>query len=545
MLWRSSAPCRWGRDAGPRRIGLRIRAMSIRHLRLILGDQLSLENPVLLAGDPQKDVILLAEVAEETRYVRHNRHKIALVLSAMRHFARWLDSQGWRVHYIHLEEGCESLFDAVARSVARDAPQAVCCTEPGEFRLLDAMGGWSERLGVPVEMLEDSRFLCSRSEFRRWAAGRRQLRMEYFYRDMRRRYRLLLDDQGQPEGGRWNYDQENRAGWRGEHVPPVREGRQPDALTREVLELVATRFPDHPGDLQQFAWAVTREDAEAELELFCAQRLQHFGRYQDALADGQPWMYHSWLSAALNIGLLDPLAACRRVEQVWRNGDCELAAAEGFIRQILGWREYVRGIYWLEMPAYRERNALAARRALPDWFWSGDTDMRCLSQALQQSLSLGYAHHIQRLMVIGNFALLAGLSVEAVCEWYLAVYVDAFEWVELPNTLGMALHADGGLMASKPYAASGKYLQRQGDHCRRCRHDPARVTGEGACPYNALYWHFIDRHQRDFEGNPRMRLMLASWQRKPAEERRAIVDWAEVLLGRLPQQAGASPSQPG
>jgi deoxyribodipyrimidine photolyase-related protein len=507
--------------------------MTIRHLRLVLGDQLSFENPVLQEGDPEHDLVLMAEVVEETRYVRHNRHKLVLVLSAMRHFARELESAGWRVRYMDLGSQCPSLFDALVRTVEDTQPEAVCCTEPGEYRLRRAMADWTRALDVPFELLGDTRFLASHDDFRQWAAGRKQLRMEYFYRDMRQRYGLLLDGDGGPEGGRWNYDRENRAGWRGEDVPPPREGTSPDALTRAVIREVDERFADCPGDLSEFAWAVTREDAEAELEAFCRRRLSRFGHYQDALADGEPWLFHSRLSAYLNIGLLEPLAVCRRVESAWRAGDCELAAAEGFIRQILGWREYVRGIYWLEMPGYRERNALSAHRPLPAWFWTGDTDMRCLSQALEQSLSLGYAHHIQRLMVIGNFALLAGLSVEAVCEWYLGVYVDAFEWVELPNTLGMALHADNGLMASKPYAASGKYVQRQGDHCRHCRYDPRRVTGEDACPYNALYWHFIDRHRQRFSGNPRMKLVLANWRRKPAAERRAITDWGEVLLSRL------------
>lgn len=515
--------------------------MSIRHLILVLGDQLSIDNPVLREGDPERDLVLLAEVAEETRYVRHNRHKIVLVLSAMRHFARELECAGWRVRYVDLEENCVSLFDAVAQSVESEVPRAVYCTEPGEYRLQQAMADWPRALGVPLHLLEDTRFLISRSAFRDWADGRKQLRMEFFYREMRRRHGLLLDGDGQPEGGCWNYDRENRAGWRGQEVLPPRAGTAPDSLTREVIRLVQARFPDFPGSLDEFAWATTREQAEAELETFCRQRLSLFGRYQDALADGEPWLYHSRIAAYLNIGLLDPLAVCRRVERAWREGACELTAAEGFIRQVLGWREYVRGIYWMEMPGYRERNALSATRPLPEWFWSGDTDMRCLSQALQQSLDLGYAHHIQRLMVIGNFALLAGLSVEAVCEWYLAVYVDAFEWVELPNTLGMALHGDGGLMASKPYAASGKYLQRQGDHCRRCRYDPGRMTGEGACPYNSLYWHFIDRHQESFGDNPRMKLTLANWRRKAAAEQRAIVDWAEVLLSRLPAGAAASP----
>lgn len=368
--------------------------MTIRHLRLVLGDQLSLENPVLRDGDPERDLVLMAEVVEETRYVRHNRHKLVLVLSAMRHFARELEAAGWQVSYVELEAQCPSLFEAVARAVGDTQPEAVYCTEPGEYRLQRAMADWPRALDTPFEMLADTRFLASHEDFRQWATGRKQLRMEYFYREMRQRYGLLLDRDGGPAGGRWNYDRENRAGWRGEDAPPPRDGTPPNALTRTVIREVEERFADCPGDLAEFAWAVTREDAEAELETFCRRRLSRFGHYQDALADGEPWLYHSRISAYLNIGLLDPLVVCRRVESAWRAGDCELSDAEGFIRQILGWREYVRGIYWLEMPRYRERNALSAHRPLPEWFWTGQTDMRCLAQALEQSLSLGYAHHI-------------------------------------------------------------------------------------------------------------------------------------------------------
>jgi deoxyribodipyrimidine photolyase-related protein len=316
---------------------------------------------------------------------------------------------------------------------------------------------------------------------------------------------------------------------------PCRNGGDapPDDITGAVLALVREAFPDNPGDLGQFRLAVTPEAAQEHFDWFCEHALAHFGTYQDALAEESPWMFHSLVSMYINIGLLEPLAVCRRVEAAYRDGACSLAAAEGFIRQILGWREYVRGVYWLAMPGYAERNTFGAERPLPDWFWSADTDLRCLQRAIGQSLEHGYAHHIQRLMVIGNFALLAGLDVRAVCDWYLAVYVDAFEWVELPNTLGMALHADEGLMASKPYAASGKYIQRQGNHCAQCRYDPQQTTGEGACPFNSLYWHFIDRHHDYLKRNARMGLIVGGWQKRAAADRRAILDWAEHILAGL------------
>ncbi len=502
-------------------------------LRLVLGDQLGPGSPVLRDADRKRDVILLAEVREEASYVRHNRHKIALIFSAMRHFARSLEDDGYTVVYRSFEEGVASLRDAVAEALEESGAGAVAATAPGEYRLLAEMQGWQKDFDVPVHLREDDRFLASAEDFERWASGRKQLRMEYFYREMRRRYELLLDDDGEPEGGQWNYDEENRSGWRGKEEVPERPQAKADSITKAVLALVEAEFPDNPGDLAQFRLAVTPEGAQEHFDWFCDHALERFGTYQDALAEESPWMFHALVSMYLNTGLLEPLAVCRQVEQAYRDGRCSLAAAEGFIRQVLGWREYVRGVYWLAMPGYAERNTFAAKRPLPAWFWTAGTDMRCLARALEQTLEHGYAHHIQRLMVIGNFALLAGLDVKEVCDWYLAVYVDAYEWVELPNTLGMALHGDDGLMASKPYAASGKYIQRQGNHCAQCRYDPKKTTGDGACPYNSLYWHFIDRHHDYLKRNARMGLIVGGWQKRKEADRKAIVAWAEKVLDGL------------
>jgi deoxyribodipyrimidine photolyase-related protein len=507
-------------------------AMNTPRLLLILGDQLSFANPVLRHADPERDVILLAEVAEEAGYVPHNRHKIVLLFSAMRHFAAALESKGYRVIYRRLSDGVTSLEAACKAALETTGCQSVEVCAPGEHRLWSAMQRWSERLSVPVSIHDDDRFLASIADFRHWAAGRKQLRMEYFYREMRKRYGLLLDD-GEPAGGKWNYDADNRVGWRGQEPIPARRQHAPDAITRAVIAEVAEAFPDNPGELSRFRLAVTHEGAQADFDWFLEHALSRFGTYQDALVDDDRWVFHSLISMYLNCGLLEPLPVCQAVEARYRAGDCSLAAAEGFIRQILGWREYVRGVYWLLMPEYAERNTFSAERPLPEWFWNAETDLRCLSRAIGQSLDDGYAHHIQRLMVIGNFALLAGLDVKAVCEWYLAVYVDAYEWVELPNTAGMALHADNGAMASKPYAASGKYIQKQGDHCKQCRFNPAKMTGEDACPFNSLYWRFIDRHQDYLEKNARMGLILANWRKRDSASREAILAWAEHCLERF------------
>lgn len=500
-------------------------------LIVVLADQLTHERAALRGARPGVDTVVMAEVREEATYARHNRHKIAFLFSAMRHFRDELVARGFEVLYYDYEQGLNNLGEAVARALDHCVVGSVRYCRPGEYRLLQQMAAWE--VGVPLEGVEDDRFLCSEQAFYEWARGRKQLRMEYFYRQMRKRYQLLLDEDGKPAGGKWNYDAENRKGWRNQVEVPQRLPGDSDAITRQVIATVEKAFPDNPGQLQHFYLGVTSAQAQERFDHFVDSGLANFGTYQDALAEESPWLFHSLVSMYINAGLLDPLAVCQQVEAAWREGRVELAAAEGFIRQIIGWREYVRGIYWMHMPDYAKHNSFSAHRPLPAFFWNGETDLRCLQVALQQSLDLGYANHIARLMVIGNFALLAGLDVEAVCDWYLGVYVDAYEWVELPNTLGMALHADGGLMASKPYAASGKYIERQGNHCKACRYDPKKMTGEGACPYNSLYWRFIDANLEAFQRNPRMSLIVRGWTRRDARERDAIVQWADAQLSVL------------
>jgi deoxyribodipyrimidine photolyase-related protein len=497
---------------------------------LVLGDQLNLNNAVLAGADKAKDVVLMAEVQEEASYVPHSRHKMVLLFSAMRHFRIRLEEQGFTLMYFSLDDGYGTLAEALGAAVENTGLKRVVVSKPGEHRVQEHLRSAAAEHNLNMDELADTRFLISSEEFSDWFSGYKQPRMEYFYRLMRKRYNILMISEGKPEGERWNYDQENRKGWRGNVAVPARADVEVDAITGQVITQVQSLFPDHPGDLSEFRWGVTHEQAQAQFDWFCSYALPSFGTWQDAMADDEPWMFHSLISAYLNVGLLDPLQVCQRVEECWRNGDCELHAAEGFIRQVLGWREYVRGIYWQHMPGYAEQNALQAQRPLPQWFWSGATEMHCLHKSINQSLELGYAHHIQRLMVIGNFALLAGLDVKQVCEWFLAVYIDAYEWVELPNTLGMALFADDGIMASKPYAASGKYIQRQGDYCKHCRFNPNMVTGEGACPYNSLYWRFIEKHRQRLSQNPRMNLVLSNWDKKEAEEQTAILKWAEHIL---------------
>ncbi|MBY0447370.1 MAG: cryptochrome/photolyase family protein [Hyphomonadaceae bacterium] len=485
-------------------------------MRLVLGDQLSPGLSALRGGDKAHDLVLLAEVHAEATYVRHHKKKIAFLFAAMRKFAAELGAAGWRVRHVTIEDpaNTHAIAGEVARACAEEGLAEIITTECGEWRLDQEIRTLRQRTGLPLEVREDDRFLCSKAEFARWAEGRKSLRMEYFYREMRRKTGLLMED-GAPVGGQWNYDQDNRARVPKGVSPPSRPRPAPDTETQTALELVARRFPDHFGELEPFGFATDRAGAEAVLEQFLEQALPSFGRYQDAMLAGEPWMWHGLISFYLNAGLLDPLAVCRRAERELQAGRAPLNSVEGFIRQIIGWREYVRGIYWLLMPEYARRNYLDATGNLPAFYWTGETDMRCMGEAIGQTIRHAYAHHIQRLMVTGNFALLAGCDPAAVNEWYLVAYADAYEWVELPNTHGMILFADGGVLGSKPYAASGKYIDKMSDYCGRCRYDVKETVGPDACPFNALYWDFLMRNEEKLKSNPRLAMpykTLARWE---------------------------------
>jgi deoxyribodipyrimidine photolyase-related protein len=508
---------------------------------LVLGDQLCPDISSLAASDRSHDVVLLAEVMDEACYVRHHKKKLAFVFSCMRHFGQELTDAGWQVDYVKLDDdgNAGSLKAEVERALKRHGAEQVRLTEAGEWRLKDDVASWADDLGVKVEVLEDDRFICSHDRFRRWASGRKSLRMEYFYREMRRDTGLLVNDDGEPEGGQWNYDHDNRKPADQDMFMPKPLLFEPDDVTGEVMDLVADRFPGNFGDLEPFCFAVTRADAEAALDHFISEALAGFGDYQDAMLEGEDYLYHSVLSPYINIGLLNPLEVCKRVVKAYESGDAPLNAVEGFVRQIIGWREYVRGIYWLKMPEYAQENFFGAERPLPEFYWTGETDMACLAAAIGQTKRLAYAHHIQRLMVTGNFAMLAGVSPQAVHEWYLIVYADAYEWVELPNTLGMSQFGDGGLLASKPYAASGNYINKMSDHCKACNYSVSKKTGEGACPFNALYWDFLARNRDKLDGNPRMGQMFATWDRMGDDKQREYRDSAKAFLDALEWDDGS------
>lgn len=502
-------------------------------LILVFGDQLSLALPTLCQA-PDNAIVALCEVADEASYVPHHIHKIGLFLAAMRHFAQQLREAGWQVHHSALDDpdNTHSLIDEAERLALAYHCDHILVVRPGEWRLWEAMQSRANG-AIPWQLVEDDRFFTTPDDFAQWAQGRKQLRLEYFYREQRKRSGLLMDADKKPVGGQWNFDHDNREPLPDNFAPPQQRQHEIDDITQEALDVAARHFPEHIGRIDNFNWPVTRQQALTELDDFIAYRLSDFGRYQDAISDAEPYLFHSRVSVALNIGLLSPREVCHAVEQAYLEGQAPINAAEGFIRQVLGWREYVRGLYWTQMPEYKTRNGLGFQRELPAFFWDGKTDMRCLKRAIEMTIDNSYAHHIQRLMVTGNFALLLGVVPEQVCEWYLAVYADAFDWVELPNTLGMVMHADGGLLGSKPYAASGKYIDRMSDYCAACRYKVKETTGESACPFNALYWDFLMRHRERFESNPRMKMMYRHVDRMSGERRRAVEARAESVKRRV------------
>lgn len=502
-----------------------------RNLILVLGDQLDHAHPALAEADPELDIVLMIETAGEAAYVRSHKHRIAVFLSAMRHYAADLRDAGWRVEYRELDDGVTSIGAGIELAVAAHSPDALWFTEPGEWRVLHAIRTTAGGLDLEYRVFDDTHFLCTHDEFDAWADGRKRMIMEYFYREMRKRHDILMED-GEPAGGQWNFDEDNRDsfGRDGPGELPAAPRFEPDDTTQSVIDAVERHFAAHPGALDNFAWPVTRAQAKRALTKFLDDRIVLYGRYQDAMWAGEPFLYHALISSSLNLKLLNPREVIDAAVDAWRQDESRapIAAVEGFVRQILGWREYIRGVYWREMPGYRDLNHFSHDVPLPEFFWDADTDMNCLRQALGDTLQNGYAHHIQRLMIIGNYATLAGLDPRAVCDWYLGIYVDAVEWVELPNTLGMALHGDGGIVGSKPYVSSGAYINRMSNYCKGCEYNVKMRTGEGACPFNSLYWDFLARHRESLSSTPRMRMVMKNLDR-----------WSEDEVAEIRERASA------
>ena len=509
----------------------------VRKLVVVLGDQLNLLSSAFDDFDRERDLVWMAEVAGEATHVLSHKVRITYFLSAMRHFAEEVRERKYKIEYRRLDETDNrgALDLELQGALERLKPRSLVIVEPGEHRVRAMVEAVARASGVSLDMRADRDFYCSRHDFKEWVEKHPALRMEFFYREMRKRSGVLME-RGKPAGGKWNYDPENRKTFGKAGPGPLLAkplAFAPDAITSDVIALVERRFPTHPGTLEHFDFPVTAKESTAALSDFVANRLAHFGSYQDAMWTDEGLLFHSRLSAPMNLKLLDPRAVVMAVEDAYQRGDAALAAVEGFIRQIIGWREYVRGVYWTFMPEYLQRNALNARERLPDFYWNGETDMNCLRQTIGQTLRYGYAHHIQRLMVTGLFALLFGVDPIEVHRWYLAIYWDAVEWAELPNVTGMSQFADGGVMGSKPYVASGKYIHRMSNYCEGCRYRPDESTGEKACPFTNLYWDFLLRHEKELKGNQRMSMQLRNLARIGGEKRTAIQEQAGAFRESL------------
>jgi deoxyribodipyrimidine photolyase-related protein len=505
-------------------------------LLIVLGDQLDSRSTGLKTIEKQRDVVLMMEVAQEATHVPSHKQRTVLFLSAMRHFAEALRRRGFRVRYVKLDDpdNTQNLDGEIERAVEELRPRMVTVVRPGEWRVLNMVEHRVARLGLQLELLEDSHFFLNPGEFAAWADGRAELVLEHFYRMMRKKLGVLLDAEGRPEGGSWNYDRDNRKPFRGDRSEiPARRGFRPDATTQEVIDLVDRRFPDAPGRLDGFAWPVTRRQALRALRSFIDERLARFGPYQDAMVRGEPWMFHALLSPPLNLKLLDPRECVSAALDAYGAGQAPLGSVEGFVRQLIGWREFIRGVYWLAGPDYAARNALEQHGSLPPLYWTAETDLECLRECVSQVIEHGFGHHIQRLMATGNFALISGVDPREISDWYLAMYVDAVEWATLPNTLGMAMYADGGLVGTKPYAAGGRYISRMSDYCASCRYDPQQRHGEDACPFSTFYWDFLLRNADRLRGNQRMGLALKNLERIDAGERRKITARARSVRASL------------
>lgn len=503
-------------------------------LAVLFGDQLDRQYPDHLGLDKSDDAILMMEVGEESTAPPSHVQRTVMFLSAMRHHAAWLRDRGWRVEYVELgdPENTGAFGSEITRAVKRLRPDRVAVIRPGERRVLNIVRGCCGNAGIPCAVAEDPHFLTTPDDFAAWAEGRKELTMEYFYREQRKKLGVLMEG-NKPVGGQWNYDKENRKSFKRTPRSPGLPEFGVDDVTREVLDAVRAVLPDLPGRMETFNWPVTRRQALIALNDFVENRLPKFGDYQDAMWLEQRTLYHALISGAINLKLIDPREVVEKAVGAYESGHAPLNAVEGFVRQIIGWREYIRGIYWFEGDGYGDRNALGHHGSLPSFFWTGETDMACVRDAVGGVLDLGYAHHISRLMVTGNFALIAGIEPKEVADWYLGMYVDGVDWVTAPNVIGMALHADGGIVGTKPYAASGKYIRKMSNACEHCRYSVEKRTGEDACPFNTFYWDFLIRHEDRFKRNHRMAMILKHVENMPREERVAITTSAADARRRM------------
>ena len=510
--------------------------MACNNLVIVLGDQLWTGSPALEHATSADDRVVMMEAREEATYIPQHKIRLVLFFSAMRHFRDELKDRGYTIDYSALDkhENRGSIGAELERLFQQHKPKQVVCLEPGDHRVRTEIEDACSSAGIPINIIADTHFLCSIDEFCEYRDGRKSLIMEYFYRDMRRRTNTLMNDD-KPVGGKWNFDGDNREAFGKSGPPDIKDPRRfrTDNITNEVIAVVQEEFPNAPGSLDAFDYPVTHEQARDALRDFVQHRLSNFGRYQDAMAIGHPYLFHSRISTSLNLHLLGPRDAIEAAINAYENGEAELNSVEGFVRQILGWREFVRGVYWTEMPDYAGRNALEADVEVPAFMWTAETEMRCVKESVDQLIDHAYAHHIQRLMVLGLFNMLLGVKPYDVHRWHISMYADAIDWVSLPNVLGMSQHGDGGLVGTKPYAASGNYISKMSNYCANCRFKPGKATGDNACPFTTLYWDFLSRNRNRLKSNRRMNFQFKNFDRKDDDERRAIRKHADKLKNQF------------
>lgn len=511
----------------------------VRNLILIFGDQLDLNSAAFDGFDSGEDGVLMMEVEEEATYIPQHKIRLAFFFSAMRHLADDLKDRGYTVHYVKLDDSKNrgSFGGEIIRWVHKTRPQRLICVRPGDYRVLKSVQEAAKSLECELEVRPDRHFISTVDDFKEFAEGRKSLLLETFYRKMRRDHDILMKGKD-PVGGKWNFDKENRGVFGKEGAPKIKPPRsfRPDQTTQEVIKLVERKFPESPGRLENFDYPVTHKQALAALRDFVKHRLEHFGTYQDAMATNHPYLYHSRLSCVLNLHLLDPRKAIDGAIQAHREKSAPINSVEGFVRQILGWREFVRGVYWLEMPEYAEMNVLQADLPMPAFMWTAETEMNCIHLCIRQLIDHAYAHHIQRLMVMGLFSLLLGVRPYEVHQWHLSMYADAVDWVSLPNVLGMSQYGDGGIIGTKPYAASGSYIDKMSDYCGDCIYDPKEAIGENGCPFTTLYWEFLSRNHNRLRKNPRMGLQFRNLDRKSDSDLNKIRKKADRLKTDLTQK---------
>ncbi len=505
-------------------------------LRLVLGDQLNEKHPWFQQVNPEVLYVMM-EIRPEATYVTHHIQKLLGFFGAMRCFKQRMESQGHRFRYFHLNDAdnAHSFKENLEKVITEEGIQHFAYQLPDEYRLYVLLNSLAPTLSLTsYEAVESHHFLTTRYELATMFKGKKQFLMERFYRKIRKNYDVLMEPSGKPIGSKWNYDAQNRQKYKGEvSVPP------PLTYQHNLSELASTiqdmEIPSiGTADAAAFSWPLHREEALEVLQYFTQHLLIHFGTYQDAMHTQYPYLFHSRLSFALNVKMLHPLEVVEAATQAWeQNDEISIAQVEGFIRQIIGWREYMRGIYWAKMPDFAQLNYFEHTRKLPDFYWDGATHMRCLKEAIRGSLTQAYAHHIQRLMVTGNFALLAGISPDEVDQWYLGIYIDALEWVEITNTRGMSQFADGGIVGTKPYVSSANYIHKMGNYCSKCSYDHKKKYGENACPFNSLYWDFYHRNREKLEKNPRIGMMYRTWDKMQEEEKTKILAQAERYLANI------------